>query len=215
MSIHCLKCGGSGILINGERCPDCSKEVQVTSYVPNIPIQYQGKTYDKSFLPEYEQDGFGTYMENLLKEIDSNLSFYQKNHIICSRVNTGKTVWSYDLLSRCISRGYDCPRIYDVLEVRDILSSYTDKSTADVITSARCVIMKIPRDAQPWVFDSVASIVDRRVRSNGFTIFLFDGSKYDLFKLDKYGRLHEIEGNGSYNSIKITDYYKGVSYESV
>lgn len=207
MPTTCLLCGGDGITATGEPCPNCSSEA--LKKVPvffHVPVQYQGVRFDKSFLPDKEQSKYGTFMEELLVTIVNDFAFYQKNMIICSRPNSGKTVWSYNLYSVLMDKGYSVPSLKDVVEVRNILNSWDNKEEADLFSNARCAIIKIPRDAQPWVFDTISYIVERRVRSNGFTIFLFGGSYDDLKLIDRYGKLKYLEGTGAYNTVKIESF---------
>jgi hypothetical protein len=202
-----MKCGGTGRLVSGEPCPDCaSEQIKTVPIVQGVPAQYQGVSFDKSFLPEKEQKEYGTFMEELLQTIINDLAFYQKNMIICSRPNSGKTVWAYNLYSLITSKGYEMPPLKDVAEVRTILYSYDDKELAQLYSTARCVVIKIPRDIQPWMFDSIAAIVERRVRSDGFTIFLFGGNEMDLKAADKYGKLGDLRGTGAYNTLQIKSF---------
>lgn len=207
MGVNCLKCGGTGFMLSGEPCPVCSAEME--SAVPisqAVPVQYQGLKFDKSFLPEKEQKTYGVFMEELLETIIHDYAYYQKNILICSRPNSGKTIWAYNLYAILTSKGYEVPPLKDISEVRNILTSYENKDEANLFSTARCAIIKIPRDVQPWMFDTMSSIVERRVRSNGFTIFLFSGYIDDLKLLDKYDKLKYIRGSGSYNTVKIESF---------
>lgn len=203
----CLKCAGDGKMIDGTLCPECSgallKKIPI---VQGVPVQYQGVSFDKKFLPEKEQKYYGAFMEELLLTIVNDYAFYQKNLIICSRPNSGKTIWAYSLMAALSSKGYHIPNLKDITEVRNILNSYEDKEEAVIWSTARCAIIKLPRDLQPWMFDTMSSIIERRVRSDGFTIFLFGGTKEDLQYIDKYNRLPNLLGTGAYNTIKLESF---------
>lgn len=207
MSESCIKCGGTGILLNGKPCPDCSKEqIKMVPTVYGVPAQYQGIRFDKSFLPEKEQKEYGAFMEELLETIINDIAFYQKNLIICSRPNSGKTVWSYNLYSLVTAKGYEMPPLKDVTEVRNILNSYNDKELAQLYSTARCAIIRIPRDVQAWMFDTIAYIIERRVRSDGFTIFMFGGTEADLKAVDRFEKLKYLRGSGAYNTVSIKSF---------
>lgn len=209
MNENCLICGGSGTDANGNPCPECSKKLIINvPVVGNVPPQYQGVAFDKSFLPTEEQGAYGKYMEELLQTIVNDIAFYQKNILICSRPNSGKTVWSYHLYSILSSNGYDIPPIKDLAEVKEILTSYADKDLAQLFISARCAIIRVPRDVQFWHFNTMASIVEKRVRSGGFTIFTYAGRFYDLKLADRDKQLKNIIGNGNYQTIEVKDFYK-------
>lgn len=204
----CLMCAGTGKLISGEPCPECSKLVnKVVPIVYGVPLQYQGVAFDKSFLPDKLQKPYGEFMEALLLEIISNAGIFQKNLLICSRPNSGKTVWAYNLYSQFIAKGLSVAPIRDILEVRTILTSYGHVDEAEQFSNARCAIVKIPRDVQFWTFDTMSTLIERRVRNNGFTIFLYGGREEDLKNQDKGNRLSDMKGTGAFNSLKVYTFY--------
>lgn len=174
--------------------------------VYGVPAQYQGIRFDKSFLPEKEQKEYGVFMEELLETIINDIAFYQKNLIICSRPNSGKTVWSYNLYSLVTAKGYEMPPLKDVTEVRNILNSYNDKELAQLFSTSRCAVIRIPRDVQAWMFDTIAYIIERRVRSDGFTIFMFGGTEADLKAVDRFEKLKYLRGSGAYNTVSIKSF---------
>lgn len=209
MGEGCLICGGTLRTVLGEPCPNCCKDGKMLPpIVKGIPAQYQGVRFDKSFLPAEMQGKYGEYMEELLTTILSDASFYQKNLVICSRPNSGKTIWAYNLISDLASQGLEIPMLRDISEVRDILNSYDNKDLNRQYSEARCVIIKLPRDMQPWMFDSISYVIERRVRNDGFTIFLFGGTEDDLKQLDRYGRLYNLKGTGAYNTVSIVSFGK-------
>lgn len=207
MGTSCLKCAGDGIMGNGEPCPVCAKEkLKIIPTVYGVPAQYQGVRFDKSFLPEKEQKDYGAYMEELMETIVNDFSFYQKNLLICSKPNSGKTVWAYNLYSVLSSKGYEIPPLKDIVEVRNILNSYTDKDMIRLYSEARCAIIRIPRDIQFWMFDVMSFIIERRVRSDGFTIFMFGGTEEELKQADRYERLKTLKGSGAYNTVYVKSF---------
>lgn len=207
MATGCLRCAGSGKIIGGAPCPVCSKELsKITPIVYGVPAQYQGIKFDKSFLPEKEQNTYGVFMEELMQTIINDYSFYQKNILICSRPNSGKTVWAYNLYSILSSKGYDMPPYKDIVEVRNILNSYADKDMVNLYSEARCAIIRLPRDMQFWMFDTMSYILERRVRANGFTIFMFGGTEEELVSIDKKGSLKHLKGTGAYNTICVKSF---------
>lgn len=202
-------CGGTGkILPDGKPCPICSKEkLDNPPVVFGVPAQYQGIKFDKSFLPEKMQKYYGQYMEDLMEEIVTNISTFQKNILICSRPNSGKTVWSYNLYSQLTGMGINMPLLRDLAEVRNILNAYdADVQEAQLFSTARCAIVRVPRDIQAWMFDCMSFIVERRVRSSGFTIFLYGGEESDLKNQDRFGKLKYLKGSGAYNTIQIKSF---------
>lgn len=208
-SQSCLICGGTLKDAMGNPCPKCtSKENKTIPIVAGIPAQYQGVGFDKSFLPMELQGKYGEFMEELMITIINDIAFYQKNLVICSRPNSGKTVWTYNLYSELTAKGYKLPTLRDITEVRNILNSYENKEEAVLYSEARCAVIKLPRDMQPWMFDTMSYVIERRVRNNGFTIFLFGGTLEELKMLDKFGRLGYLRGTGAYNTVQIESFEK-------
>ena len=207
MSQSCLKCGGTGVLISGELCPDCNHtNEKVAPIVTGIPMQYQGIAFDKTFLPTGVSKEYGEFMEELLSTIVKDIAFYQKNMIICSRPNSGKTIWAYNLYAELIKKGHKMPPLLDLTEVNQILHSYDDRDLSNVFIHAKCAVVKIPRGAPRWVFNSIADIVEVRVRNNGFTIFLFGGTVEELKEMDASNLLKYLRGNGAFNTLKIEEF---------
>ena len=204
MSQTCLICGGTRRTVDGKPCPNCCKnEPTPAPVVSGIPIQYQGVRFDKSFLPNSLQDKYGSFMENLLDTIINDIAFYQKNMIICCRPNSGKTIWAYNLMANLIANGYETPPILDLMEASDAMNSFEDREMSRLISTARCAVIKIPLDVQYWMLNSISSLVERRVRNGGFTIFIYGGTIEDLNRIDKNNVLSSLRGAGAYNTVKV------------
>lgn len=209
MADGCLICGGTLTDTFGKPCPVCTEaSKRLTPIVAGIPAQYQGVTFDKSFLPSDLQNKYGQFMEELLITIINDIAFYQKNLIICSRPNSGKTIWTYNLYSELTAKGHHMPTLRDITEVRNILNSFDNKEESALFSKARCAVIKLPKDMQPWMFDTMSYIIERRVRNNGFTIFLFGGTLEELKQIDKYNRLGYLRGTGAYNTVQIESFEK-------
>lgn len=210
MADGCLICGGTGQDSFFKPCPNCSKDIiKMLPRVASVPVQYQGVRFDKSFLPQNMQGNYGTFMEELLMEITTNIGVFQKNIMICARPNCGKTIWAYTLYSILSSKGVQIPKLLDIIEVRNLLNSYSKEhiEEATLLSNARCAIIKFPRDIQANMFDTLSTIVERRVRSNGFTIFLYSGDMDDLKAQDRFEKLRYIKGSGAYNSVLIKTFF--------
>lgn len=207
MGTNCLMCGGTGILASGEPCPDCSKEIlEDLPVFLEIPAQYQGVKFDKSFLPVEMQKSYGEYMETLLRDICMNASTFQKNILICARANSGKSIWCYNVYAKLNGSGIKVPPIRDIIEVRSLLNGQGDKAESELYSSARLALIRIPRDFQPWMVDIISYIIERRVRSGGCTLFFFSGTEEDIKIQDKYNRWKFVKGSGSFNSIFVKNF---------
>ena len=211
--IVCLDCGGTGILLDGNPCPKCSKILQSKAIKSfrgaTVPMQYQGVQFDKSFLPMKMQKGYGEYMEDLLFTISNDYQMYQKNLLICSRPNSGKTVWAYNLIMILSDKGYEIPTLLDLMSVREHLNyKSADTDLQHQVTHSRGLIVRIPADIQFWMFGIIQSIIERRVAHNGFTVFLYSGDYSNLKDADKNHVLDYLLGTGSFHSIRLEDFTK-------
>lgn len=211
MSNTCLECGGTGVLLDGRPCPVCSKEriskAISSSRYATVPMQYQGVAYDKSFLPMEVQKTLGSYMEDLLSTISADYQIYQKNLLICSRPNSGKTIWAYNLITILSEKGYNIPTLMDLMTVREHLNYRSnDSELQELVQSSRGLIIRVPADVTYWMFDIMQAIIERRVARNGFTVFLYSGSGSKLKEADKNGVLRNILGSGAFHTIKMEDF---------
>ena len=204
----CLKCGNTGIMSNGEPC-DCGiREPIVLPTCLNIPVQYQNVRFDRSFLRADLQGTYGNFMEKLLKDCTDNLHSFHKNVLICAPPNSGKTVWVYTLCGLLYARGIVMPDLMDLMQARDILLNYygTDKDAIIKLSTAQIAVIKIPLDLPNKFPETISTIIERRVRSNCSTIFMYGGSYRDLEAQDKFGKLKPILGDGSYNTLSVNSF---------
>lgn len=198
----CLRCGGTGITAFGEKC-DCGAYTEMDAPIClSIPVQYQGVKFSANLVPTWMPKSYGTFMENLLDECTRN-PMIQRNYIICSPPNTGKTVWAYSLYSQLYSLGITIPDVMDLMQARDVFLNlyYEDKATLEKLSASPIAIIKLPWDLPNKFPETISTIVERRVMTGCSTIFLFNGTKGDLTARDSFGKLTRLLGDGSYNSV--------------
>ena len=53
------------------------------------------------------------------------------------------------------------------------------------------------------VYDTIALLLDRRVRRGNSTIFIYDGSWSELIYNDKHNVLTNLMGDGYYNTLEV------------
>ena len=203
----CLKCGGTGVDVDGNRC-DCKSGVKlVFPALSQIPVQYQEIEFDKMFLNSKLPAKYGDDMERLYKLILNESGCINKNIVICAPPNSGKTVFAYSVYGYLYGRGARVPEVKDLIEVRRIILGKTGDAEAELLwSSAPIAFIKIPMDVPARFGETISTIVDRRVRYNGATIFLFNGSIRDLEALDTFGKFKALEGNGTFMSVEIKNY---------
>lgn len=206
----CLKCGGTGITVDGTPC-DCRTAGKVElPIVLEVPSIYQNIEFSASLVPMNMSKQYGIDLESIVDVVKSRGS-YPSNLLICSPPNTGKTVFAYTIYKYQYVKGLPMPELIDLIEARDLLysNSYDDNITAmkSKLISSPIAIIKIPRDLPNKFADTMSSIIERRVRKNGNTIFLFGGSINDLYNQDRFNVLKSIIRDGSYNSLKVMSYW--------
>ena len=196
---------------SGRPCPVCCKdgerrEVELP-VCEDLPQQYQGIVYSKEFIPEALKNTLGSAMETLL--IDIQQQGFCQNILIGARPNSGKTVWAYNVYARLMDKGWNIPKVRDIYEVQRILYSFSkdDEEESSRYNNAKVCIIKIPMDVRSNVVELMSTIVERRVRNGGVTIFLYGGTREELVASDKQRRLPALTGNGSFNTIDLKFYY--------
>lgn len=213
MADKCLKCNGTGITVDGSPC-DCRASGKVDiPLVLEVPSIYQTAEFAASLVPIKMPRAYGIALEDIIDVIKSK-GKYTCNLLICSPPNTGKTVFAYTVFRHQYVKGLPMSEIMDLIEAKELMTSnsydeYTMRDKDKLITCPVAII-KIPLDLPNKFAETMSTILERRVRKNGVTIFLYGGSVYDLQNQDRFGVLKNIIRDGSYNSIKVMNY----QYES-
>lgn len=199
---------------------DCGAQDARNIILPSsmkVPLQYQNVRFDSRMLPAWVDGAYGAFMSSLLRELTSNMQLFSRNLLVCSPPNTGKTVFAYTVNGILYGKGIPVAELRDVLEVREIfLNPYAPThSEADSISKAKVVFIKIPMDLPNKLAETMSMIIERRVRNNGSTVFLFSGSKEDLLAQDRFGKLQGMLGDGAFNSIEVKSWFRPAEKEGV
>lgn len=212
---YCPICGGSGVNpATGDPC-ECQRKV-LSAYDSvaciAVPQQYQGIAFTKELVPSDVDKAYGEFLDNLYDEIRTG-RLPDRNYLIAAPVSHGKTIFAYACIEEMFRRGYPVFPIFDVLELSNILTNYDlgRKAIYDVenprdIVDVPLLFAKIPRVSKWEVFDAMALVLDRRVRRNGTTIFLFGGTYKDLVFNDRNRILEGLSGDGAYGTVKVRSY---------
>lgn len=209
MSEKCLKCNGTGITVEGTKC-DCQASMEVKiPIVLDIPLQYQDIQFEPDLVPMNMPREYGITLDDILEVIKTKGS-YPSNLLICSPPNTGKTVFAYTIFRYQYLRGLKVLQLIDLIEAREILMSngFDEDSQLNKsrLVEAPIVVIKIPLDLPNKFAETISTIIERRVRRGGITIFLYGNSSRNLLAQDKYGTLKSLIRDGSYNSVKLIEY---------
>lgn len=208
---YCVKCGGTGRLLNNEIC-ECQLNIHdmysdVTCL--DVPEQYRGIGFNEGLVTDTWNGSYAKFLQKLHTGI-STLEDKGRNYLICSPPSHSKTIFAYSTISRLFRQGVQVFPIYDVLEMRNKISLYDQGRPSDVeaedlglFFTAPYVFVRIPSLLTPEVFQMCAMILDRRVRRGGSTIFLFNGSWERIYAADKFENFTPYKGDGSYCTISV------------
>ncbi len=218
---YCVLCGNTGIDINNRVCV-CRANVksffdEVTCL--DIPEQYRGIRFNKSLLPDSMGSSYGQKMQSVYNKILEG-SWSGHNLLIASPVSTGKTILAYSCLEILFRKGVQTFPVFDLLEIKRMLldMDFGRKSVYDVdapenLFKVPMLFTRIPRLITQEVFNTMAVLLDRRVRRGNSTIFLYSGSWKFLLSSDKTGTLESLVGDGTYGTFELMSYYKDGSYD--
>ena len=207
--IKCLKCGGTGIQIDGKPC-DCRDNGKIDlPIVIEVPSIYQSSEFSASLVPIKMSKTYGIELEDIINTIKCKGKFTH-NILICSPPNTGKTVFAYTVYRHQYLKGLSMPEIMDLIEAKELLmtTSYDEHiiRLKEKLINSKIAIIKIPLDLPNKFAETMSTILERRVRKNGTTIFLYGSTLFDLQNQDRFGVLKNIIRDGSYNSLKVINY---------
>lgn len=214
MSNYCPLCGNTGIDINGN---PCTCRINIKSFYDrvsclDIPEQYRGVKFNKLLVPNDIDESYANYLQTVHDDI-IKMSWITKNAILCSPINHSKSILAYSCIESLFRQGVPTFPIFDVLELKRILTDLDlgKQPFYDVIEPERALtvpilFVKIPRVVSYDVYDSAALLLDRRVRRNNSTIFIFDGTWNQLIFKDKQGIISGLAGDGTFGSLIVKSY---------
>lgn len=211
----CYKCGGTGrIPSTGEIC-DCKFNADSffsTISCVDIPEQYQGINFNKSLIPK----DLGDKYANDLMEMYNNIVLMRMqfhNVLLCSPHQHSKTVMAYCCIERLFQSGIPVYPVCDIMELRNILNAvdigkeptYKVGNVENIVESPY-LFVKLPMYPTWECFDSINTLLSRRVRRGKSTIFLYSGTWGNLTYGDRSGMLQQVRGDGSYSTIEVRNY---------
>lgn len=211
---YCTECGNKGIDFDGNPC-SCKFRAE-TFYDSvsclDIPEQYRGIIFTRALVPKDIHDGYGIALEKIYNDVVRGL-FSKTNYLICSPINHSKSILAYSCIEQLFRSGVDIFPLYDVLELKRILldldlgrkQTYPEDNPQDMLTCP-LLFAKIPRVVTWEVYDIIAMLLDRRVRRNVDTIFLYDGTWQNLTYADRNNILTGLKGDGTFNTLKVLAY---------
>lgn len=208
---YCIKCGNTGIDIDGNVC-SCRFNAQSfydTVSCLDIPEQYRGIRFNQSLVSTDMPEGYAKMLQEIHNKITTGKWGF-KNVVLASPIGHSKTILAYSCLEVLFRNGEVTFPVFDVLELKRILTDmdlcrkqvYEVEEPERVITSS-LLFVKIPRVTSWEVYDTIALLLDRRVRRGNSTIFIYDGSWSELIYNDKHNVLTNLMGDGYYNTLEV------------
>ena len=210
----CEKCSNTGFDINNEPCT-CrfnAKSFYESVSCLDIPEQYRGIRFNKALVSKDMPEAYAEYLDSIHTMITSNR---WKNHnlCLCSPTARSKTILAYSCMESLFRYGNMTFPVYDVLELKRIMldmdlnrKQLYEVENPENMFLASILFVKVPRVTTWEIYDTMATILDRRTRRGNSTVFIYDGSWEQLIKVDKLNTLTGLLGDGSYNSIEVKNW---------
>jgi len=207
---YCEKCGGCGVLLDGSLC-SCQLNTEeffgsISSI--DIPELYQGKIFNKLILPRNLPAEYGTTMQEIYDNVTS-LRWKAHNVVLCSPPGSGKSTLAYSCIESLFRKGLPVLTLYDLFELKRIILDYDngrkiayDVTDPEYVVKSPYLFVRIPRTLSFDTYDCISYLLDKRVRRNGSTFFLFNGTWEQLIALDKNNVLNNLVGDGSYGTVE-------------
>lgn len=207
---YCPKCGNTGVKLDGTPC-DCvlpTDTVYADLVGLELPEQYQGVRFVRTLVPTDCGEYYGAFLEECHKQI-TTLQLSNQNMCICSPPAHSKTIWVYSCLQNLFRQRVPVVPLYDVLELRRMMFDYDmGRSNSADFYDVKYLFLKVPAEVTYQVRATMVTIIDRRVRKGNSTFFIYNGSWSSLIYGDEAGLLSGLQGDGSFSSIQVHNFYK-------
>lgn len=220
MAKYCIYCGNTGELPNGGICTHCKTHIEQEEDLDlsclEIPISYRGAVFSGGLLPRDMGNIYASYMESLYKEVTS-LKPMCKNIFVSSPAQTGKTVFVYSCMSFLFKKRIPIFPYFDVNELECIMRDldkgkkckYVNEDVdAFNLYESEILFTKIPEKLEYSTAETLATLIDRRVRRSRSTIIMSTKSWSDVLTMDKANVLKELAGDGSFKSILVKNFWR-------
>lgn len=211
---YCPICGGTGVLLDGTPCPCQQNEDDIYSGADclSIPETYRGVAFNSILLPKNMGTYYAKFMQDTYDMLTS-LRWRNKNIIICSPAQTGKSVLAYTVVQSLFKKGLDVFPLMDILEIKRVMQDIEyNRSTSlgvenpQILLTTPYLFAYIPASLTYDVFDTAAVLVSRRVRRGNSTILLYQGNWNYLASADTKGSLKNMAGSGALTTVEVHNF---------
>lgn len=217
---YCMYCGNTGLKPNGSVCDHCKTQPSVTELVDlsslNIPMAYRGSMFSEGLLPSGISGNYVGYMSKLFKDI-TTLKPMCVNIFLNSPPQSGKTVFAYSCIEILYRKKEEVFPLFDVSELECIIREIdrgkkpqylNDDTKAISLYESKFLFVKVPEKLEFSTTETMAQLIDRRVRRGNSTIFISNKTWEDVTFMDKSGVLKNMVGDGSFRSIAVKSFWK-------
>lgn len=167
-----------------------------------VPEQYVGILFDSILVPTDLSHAYAMELSTLHTEI-TTLQLRASNICICSPPQHSKTVFAYSCIQNLFRQRVPVMPILDLLEATRMMNEFRD---TDDWYEVPYLFLKIPTDVTQQIRSTMLTLIDRRVRHNKSTIFLYEGSWGMLTYDDRFGTTKSLQGDGSFHSLRVISY---------
>lgn len=213
---YCPVCGNVGIDPNTGQVCNCKWNSDTffnTVSCLSIPVQYQGLVFNKILVPNDLGEEYQNYLEKLYEDI-SMMRMQYHNVLLCSPHQHSKTILAYSCIERLFRASMNVFPVCDIMEIRNILNaidlgrkpSYEYSDDPINIIEAPYLFIKLPTWPNWECFDTLNTVIGRRIRRGNSTVFLYSGSWSQLSYSDKSGALTQLKGDGSYSTLEVKSF---------
>ena len=218
---YCSKCGGSGYTLDGEIC-DCKFDADTffrEVSCMEIPEQYRSVHFNEGLVPTDVDRAYARKLSEIYNGI-STARIVGHNYLICSPHRHSKTIMAYSCIERLFKGGMPVFPVYDIMEIRRIMRDvdngkdcFLTTGDPEDIWTVPYLFVKLPVYPTWEVYDSIDTLLNRRVRRGGSTILLYSGKYSNLTRNDSNDLFIYMRGDGSFNSIDVIEFQRTVRDE--
>ena len=205
MGAYCPICGNRGITPDGEVCT-CQIGSESTMFAAltgmEVPAQYQGVIFNYSQVPSDIAPAYGNLLIDLHARI-TTMQLVNQNIVICAPPLHSKTVWVYSCLQHLYRAGAEVLPFYDLAELHKLTMAYKEPNA---LYEVPYLFVRVPLELTQELCFFLHLLTTRRVRYGKSTIFIYDGSWKMMTFHDKCRVLNNMQGDGSYNSLKVHNF---------
>lgn len=202
----CPECGGKGTRPDGTVC-SCkldSDAIFAEIRGVEVPEQYQGLFFDAALVPSDLSPAYAPTLDKLHREITTQ-SMRHHNVVVCSPPQHSKSVWAYSCIQNLWRQRAPVMPIKDLLEIGRMMHEFSD---TDDWYEVPYLFLKIPTEVTQSIRATMVTVLDRRVRRGGSTIFIYNGSWGMLTYDDKFSTTKSLQGDGSFHSLDVVSFRK-------